>query len=206
MKELEYKYIIRKDEALYIEDCLVSPEDIIHTQNITHVNYYYDTKDNCLERVGATFRIRECAGRLEGTLKLHGKNTDALSLEIPVKIDEISDKIILNGQELYLLGSLYTQRKVIVLRNGMKLMIDWNKYLGTEDCELELEFTEENREQAEAFDKLLDLNLTQYWMISGYDMSDIRNKHPLSKYERFMRRKRGLRTSGVNASISVKHG
>lgn len=202
MREHEYKFIVRRDELDFLENNIYMGADKPAPQCCAQINYYYDTEDYSLDSAGAACRIRKKDGRLSGTLKLHGKSTCGGNTELPFNAGCISDSIKLGETELFLMGALYTDRRVYVLSDGLKLMFDTNKYLGDEDCELEIEFTEKTKSEADAIVKETELLLLQYCMMCGYDSSFYNT--PLSKSERFFKRKRKMQLpkAAVNINFS----
>ena len=182
MKELEYKFVLRKDELDQIESCLCNGTP----RHISQTNYYYDTEDYLFDKSGVTCRIREKNNKLTGTLKIHGKVVANSNIEIPFKVDKVSNILRIDDIELKLMGALHTKRKIYTFSSGLKVMLDENSYLGKTDCELELEFTEENKKSADKFMDEIEFSLFQYSMMSGYDSSYCINDTPKTKSERFM--------------------
>ena len=147
MKEYEYKFVLRKDELEQIERSLCSG----NTYHISQTNYYYDTNNYTLDTAKITCRIRERFEKLNGTFKIHGKTAESGNIEIDFKVNEVPEILKIGEIELRLMGALHTERKEYVVSDGLKLMLDENSYLGTSDCEIELEFTDQTKEAADKY-------------------------------------------------------
>ena len=72
--------------------------------------------------------------------------------------------------------ALQTERKVFKVCEGIVLMLDLNQYLGTVDYELEIEYSETLRKQAEGILMLIGS------MVGNYVSNEV-----ISKSERFFR-------------------
>lgn len=112
-----------------------------------------------------------------GEIKDHSVGTTH-SRETIFHVESVSNVISYHGENLYLYGQLYTKRMEMNIRDGITLMLDYNKYLGTEDYELELEYVPEFKEKADGI--ILTLQA-----ILGYMETQEFSK---SKSERFFRK------------------
>ena len=104
----------------------------------TQVNYYYDTEDFFYNQKGITYRIREKDGEYEATVKTHFSNN--YSEEKTVTVKNAFDTSAFTGTNVLLHGCLQTDRKEIIMPNGMCIALDKNTYLDTVDYELEVEY------------------------------------------------------------------
>ena len=171
--EYELKYLLQKSAYEKLLEIFSSGDTVTFEQ----VNYYYDTCDQKLRKSNITARIREKNGRLTGVIKDHSVGTTH-SKETRFRVDGVSNVILYNGETLYLHGELYTKRTKISFCDGIMLMLDYNKYLGTEDYELELEYIPKFKGMAEGV--MLTLKA-----IIGYTETPELSK---SKSERFFTR------------------
>ena len=92
-------------------------------------------------------------------------------------MDTLPRVIMWDGVPLWLKGSLQTERKVFKVCDGIILMLDLNQYLGAFDYELEIEYSEALRKQAEGILMLIQ-NL----------LETKSEQNSASKSERFFRR------------------
>ncbi|MEX3625422.1 CYTH domain-containing protein [Viridibacillus arvi] len=171
MIELEYKSLFSKEQH---EQCIeylkqkLGPAD----EDKLQVNYYYDNGHLSFAEQGITIRIRQKNEKLKLQIKTpignKNKNINAKN-EIEADIEELcySFKIedtpiisLLEG-EVSLLGVLITERKSWKKEDKFSIDIDKNIYLGVVDYEIECEFKNEFKVEAEAFlkDVLSSLNM-----------------------------------------------
>lgn len=142
--EYELKFLLQKSDYEKLLKIFSNSDAVTFEQ----VNYYYDTYDQKLRNKNITARIREKDGKLTGVIKVHSAGT-AYSKETSFLVEGVSNVIFYNGEHLYLQGELYTKRTEINICDGITMMLDYNKYLGIEDYELELEYVPEFKEKAE---------------------------------------------------------
>lgn len=133
--EYEIKYLLQKSDYEKLLE-IFSDSD---TKTVEQINYYYDTYDQKMRKNNITARIREKNGKLTGVIKEHSVGTTH-SKETSFRVDGVSNVISYNGENLYLYGELYTKRMEINFCDSITLMLDYNKYLDTEDYELEIEY------------------------------------------------------------------
>ena len=81
--ELEYKFLVRKDEFDHIEAYLLSILPSYKT--VKQTNFYYDTTDYLLFRSGVTCRIRCSDNKLNGALKIHRTLDSNENIELAFK-------------------------------------------------------------------------------------------------------------------------
>ena len=141
--EYEIKYLISKKAYDKLLKVFFDSDSITFEQ----VNYYYDTYDQKMRDKNITARIREKDGKLMAVIKDHSAGIEH-SKETRFRAESVSNMITYNGEKLYLYGELYTKRTEINICDGITLMLDYNKYLGTEDYEMELEYVPEFKEKA----------------------------------------------------------
>ena len=170
--EYEIKYLLQKSDYEKLLE-IFSDSD---TKTVEQINYYYDTYDQKMRKNNITARIREKNGKLTGVIKEHSVGTTH-SKETSFRVDGVSNVISYNGENLYLYGELYTKRMEINFCGSITLMLDYNKYLDTEDYELEIEYVPEFKEKANGI--ILELQ-----SILGYKKVPTLSK---SKSERFFR-------------------
>ena len=170
--EYEIKYLLQKSDYEKLLE-IFSDSD---TKTVEQINYYYDTYDQKMRKNNITARIREKNGKLTGVIKEHSVGTTH-SKETSFRVDGVSNVISYNGENLYLYGELYTKRMKINFCDSITLMLDYNKYLDTEDYELEIEYVPEFKEKANGI--ILELQ-----SILGYKKVPTLSK---SKSERFFR-------------------
>lgn len=171
--EYELKYLISKKDY----DKLLKVFSDSTAVTFEQVNYYYDTDDQKLRHKNITARIREKDGKLTAVIKDHSAGIEH-SKETRFRMENVSNVISYKGENLYLHGKLYTQRTEINICDGITLMLDYNKYLGTKDYELEVEYVPEFKKKADGI--ILTLQ-----SILGYMETPEFSK---SKSERFFRK------------------
>ena len=142
-KEYELKMLLTNREYRFLLDMF----NLLTVETDLQTNYYYDTRDETMRKKNVTIRVREKNGKLLGTVKRHLVNGD--SLEEHFHVDTLPQVIMLEGTPVWLKGSLVTERKTLRVSDGITLMLDLNQYLDTVDYELEIEYLEHLRDQAE---------------------------------------------------------
>ena len=143
-KEHELKMILTKDEYHF----LLLFFDKLMVESGLQTNYYYDSRDEAMRKRNVTVRVREKNRKLIGTIKRHLK-TDNSSIEEHFRVDTIPRVIMWDGMPLWLQGSLMTERKIFKVCDGITIMLDLNQYLDVVDYELEIEYSDSFRKQAE---------------------------------------------------------
>lgn len=134
MLEFEKKFMLSKKE--YEQLCHIYATYPVHIQ----VNFYYDTEDFSYNSKGITCRIRKKGDTYKATIKTHHANVADCSIEKCVDAKSECDVSLFEGMEVIGHGQLLTERKEIMMLNGITLVLDKNTYLGTEDYELEIEY------------------------------------------------------------------
>ena len=170
-KEHELKMMLTKDE----HHLLLRLLDKLMVESGLQTNYYYDTRDEVMRKRNTTVRVRQKNNKLTGTVKKH-LGTDNCSIEEHFQVDTLPRVIMWDGTPLWLKGSLQTERKVFKICDEIFLMLDLNQYLGTVDYELEIEYSESFRKQAEGILMLIG------GMVGKYVSNEV-----ISKSERFFR-------------------
>ena len=124
------------------------------------INYYYDTEGNTLNKNDVTVRVRQENDRLIWQIKNHTAQYGALfsSDEYCGSLDFLPGIIKLNeiNEELILRGSLITERRTINFGTRGKLCFDFNMYLGTNDYELEVEYSKQDKSIGDAIATIID--------------------------------------------------
>ena len=170
-KEYELKMLLTNREYRFLLDMF----NLLTVETDLQTNYYYDTLDEIMRKKNVTIRVREKNGKLLGTVKRHLVNGD--SLEEHFHVDTLPQVIMLEGTPVWLKGSLVTERKTLRVSDGITLMLDLNQYLNTVDYELEIEYSEQLRDQAEGILMLIRCLLAR-----------TQQKGAISKSERFFQR------------------
>ncbi|MFH7818367.1 CYTH domain-containing protein [Neobacillus thermocopriae] len=163
--EIEFKNILTKKE--YVR--LLKAFDIKEEQIFSHENYYFDTPDFDLKKVGSALRIRKKKECFELTLKQPSnlgllETTQTLTSDEAIqaiqynqlpsgKIKDIIEELNIPYSNIVYFGLLKTNRVEINYLNGL-LVLDYSSYLGKEDFEIELE-VDNYLEGKEIFKKLL---------------------------------------------------
>ena len=171
-KEHELKMMLTKDEHHF----LLHFFDKLMVESGLQTNYYYDTRDEVMRKRNVTVRVRQKNNKLIGTVKRH-LDTDNCSIEEHFRVDTLPRVIMWDGMPLWLKGSLQTERKIFQVCDGIILMLDLNQYLGTVDYELEIEYSEAFRKQAEGI-----------LMLIGSMVGKSISLDTMSKSERFFQR------------------
>ena len=170
-QEHELKMMLTKDEHHF----LLHFFDKLMVESGLQTNYYYDTRDEVMRKRNVTVRVRQKNNKLIGTVKRH-LETDNCSIEEHFRVDTLPRVIMWDSMPLWLKGSLQTERKIFQVCDGIILMLDLNQYLGTVDYELEIEYSESLRKQAEGILILIS------GMVGNYVSNEV-----ISKSERFFR-------------------
>lgn len=171
-KEHEFKMILTKDEHRF----LLRFFDKLMVESGLQTNYYYDTRDEVMRKRNVTVRVRQKNNKLIGTVKRH-LDTDNCSIEEHFQVDTLPRVIMWGGMPLWLKGSLKTERKVFKVCDGITMMLDLNQYLDAVDYELEIEYSEPLRKQAEGI-----------LMLIGSMVGKSYHFDTMSKSERFFQR------------------
>ena len=170
-KEHELKMMLTQDEHHF----LLHFFDKLMGESGLQTNYYYDTRDEVMRKRNVTVRVRQKNNKLIGTVKRH-LDTDNCSIEERFGVDTLLRVIMWVGMPLWLKGFLQTERKIFQVCDGIILMLDLNQYLATVDYELEIEYSEAFRKQAEGILMLIS------GMVGNYVSNEV-----ISKSERFFR-------------------
>ena len=150
-KEHELKIMLTQDE----HHLLLRLLDKLMVESGLQTNYYYDTRDEVMRKRNMTVRVRQKNNKLIGTVKRH-LDRDNCSTEEHFQVDTLPRVIVWDGVPLWLKGSLQTERKVFKVCDGIILVLDLNQYLGAFDYELEIEYSEDLRKQAEGIVALIE--------------------------------------------------
>ena len=171
-KEHELKIMLTQDE----HHLLLRLLDKLMVESGPQTTYYYDTRDEVMRKRNVTVRVRQKNNKLIGTVKRH-LDRDNCSTEEHFQVDTLPRVIMWDGVPLWLKGSLQTERKVFKVCDGIILMLDLNQYLGAFDYELEIEYSEDLRKQAEGI-----------LMLIGSMVGKSISLDTMSKSERFFQR------------------
>lgn len=119
-----------------------------YTHPIMQRNYYLDTNDYAMNKLGITCRIREKNGRYTSEVKVHDRQNTNCSIEINGKPKLIPDMSIFGGLNIRVQGCMETERIILSSLDGCEVALDKNTYLGITDYELEIEYTEDKKRYA----------------------------------------------------------
>ena len=183
MLEFEKKFRLSSDE--YKALCIAYTAYLIQT----HVNFYYDTEDYFYNRKGITCRIRKKGEIYKATIKTHRLNIMACSMEKTSEVKDEFDTSAFEGMNVILHGQLWTERKVIKICDGIKVMLDKNIYLGMEDYELEIEYSPQLEQFCDNFLRGLIMKLSNDNFDSLLEDFYQRMREVSTKSERFFARK-----------------
>jgi len=151
MIEKEYKVMLDINQYNRILEWL-QKEYSERFRRFIQINYYYDTPDWELDRLGITLRVRHKEDSLSVELKRkieserHLNVSQELSdkidkLPLVLKADQLSWRDIPGGyDEFALQGSLVTERVSCAIKDGLRIDLDKNFYLGIVDYEVEIEY------------------------------------------------------------------
>lgn len=159
-KEIEYKFLVSEEEF---------NQFLVHfdTQGNNavrkiQINYYYDTDDNMLNKNDVTIRVRQERDKIKWQIKKHTNTSMALffSDEYCGCLERLPKVLRVEGihEELLLKGSLVTERREIKFGVCGKLCFDISMYLGMIDYEIEVEYTERDKQSGEAIAAIIGLN------------------------------------------------
>lgn len=171
--EYEMKFMLSKEQYEKLSGIFPDSE----RRTFTQTNYYYDTYEQKLRKNNITARIREKNGKLTGVIKEHCAGT-MYSKETMFRVECVPNVISYNGEPLYLYGELYTVRTEINIGDCITLMLDCNKYLDTDDYELEVEYEFHSCEDAVCAIRPLECILGRIELLTASQ----------AKSERFFRR------------------
>ncbi len=156
MVENEFKYLLNYEQY----ERILKKYDY---KRFIQINHYYDSKKLNFTNDGITFRIRQKDDNLQMQLKYPVRRTGHLSVKkefstsvknVPIKINLMESefsKYLEYDEEIYLMGSLLTERSKYNFDENIVVCLDKNYYLGEVDFELEIEFEENHREKAYFF-------------------------------------------------------
>ena len=171
--EIEAKVLLLKEDYLKVIDGL----NLKKYKKFKQTNYYIDTLDSLLKKIGIVLRIREKEDTFELTLKT------PLSEGVLEKNEDISWKAMedmkdnnifpeggikkflailgVKVEDLRILTSLKTER-ISVDYNGYKLDLDKSTYSGITDYELEIESSSMENAQSAATDILTQCGIKDF--------------------------------------------
>ena len=159
-KEIEYKFLVSEEEF----NQFLSYFDTQGNNAVRkiQINYYYDTDDNMLNKNDVTVRVRQEQDKLKCQIKKHTNTSMALffSDEYCGCLERLPKVLRVEGihEELLLKGSLVTERREIKFGVFGKLCFDISMYLGMIDYEIEVEYTERDKQSGEAIAAIIGLN------------------------------------------------
>lgn len=182
MIEYEKKLLLTRQEF----DCLLDNAPKNH-QIAIQTNYYFDTADLYYRSRNTTLRIREKNGKYTATIKQHHKEQREKSTEISKQAYSAYDVTPFQIKNLVYQGKLITERRSWEPTEGVKVCLDINTYLMTQDYELEIEYTSE--EKANQALLTMTQSLIENKLITDVKHFTYRTFLSLSKSDRFFSRK-----------------
>lgn len=159
MIENEYKVMLDINQYNRILDWLEKKYSE-RLKRFIQINYYYDTPDWDLNRFGITLRVRHKEDSLSVELKRKIESDRHLNisrelsgkidkLPLVLKADQLPWRDIPGGyDEFALQGSLVTERISCTIKNGLRIDLDKNFYLGIVDYEIEIEYESDLEKEA----------------------------------------------------------
>ena len=187
MTELEKKLLLIEDEYDYLMEHLGYESQLIQKPITTQVNYYFDTDDFSMNRQNTTCRIRLKDGKYKATMKKHTSSGDQ-STETEMEIYNGLESNAFTDMGLKLQGELVTQRFVVLKDANCEAVLDKNEYLGHTDYELEIEYTQDHENDAQAILKIFKDMLTRRKCFLAYKESLKEAPDVPSKSSRFFER------------------
>ncbi|MBE6799017.1 MAG: CYTH domain-containing protein [Ruminococcaceae bacterium] len=154
MLEYEKKFLLQRSEY----ECLKNHK-FCKGNAVRQINYYYDTEDFDYDYKGITCRIREKNGQFVATVKEHKTGGSDCSIERSRFVNNEADTVLFRGMGVTFQGKLVTDRIVTEPVNGVKVMLDHNIYLETEDFELEIEYEPDKEHEATEVEGILARHL-----------------------------------------------
>lgn len=159
-KEIEYKFLVSEEEfSQFLVHFDTQGNNAVRK---IQINYYYDTDDNMLNKKDVTVRVRQEQDKLKCQIKKHTNTSMALffSDEYCGCLERLPKVLRVEGihEELLLKGSLVTERREIKFGVCGKLCFDISMYLGMIDYEIEVEYTERDKQSGEAIAAIIGLN------------------------------------------------
>ncbi len=183
MIEFEKKILLNKDE--YRTLCFF----LMQKKRYIQVNYYFDSADFAMERLGITCRVRKRGERYKAILKNHVGGSDC-SVENTVGVYDYLNLNAFKDFNLTIQGSMITDRIVVYQDGQCKIVLDFNRYLDGKDYELEVEYTAGCEDIAEYYiDKIAELLIFNK-LITDKKTFIARTHKSKSKSGRFFERKR----------------
>lgn len=159
--ETEYKFLVSKEQFDKYFELMVKEYGKAVTK--LQINYYYDTEGNMLNKNDVTVRVRQERDRLKLQIKRHVAKRGTLfsNDEYCGALESLSKILRINGvkEELFFKGCLVTERREINFGVGGKLCFDYNMYLGTNDYEIEVEYSEQDKQSGDAIATIIDTNM-----------------------------------------------
>ena len=104
----------------------------------TQINFYFDTDDLTMNQENITCRIRLKNGKCNATMKCHSSVDESSEVEMKIRNGLQDNTFIYMGLKCQ--GELVTKRCVLMKESTYEVFLDENKYLGTTDYELEIEY------------------------------------------------------------------
>lgn len=183
MIEYEKKIMLTADE--YAALLLVSdPSASVMNQT----NYYFDTEDHAMDRMGITCRIRARNGRFKATIKTHGSASRDCSTEEVLEEKSTFDPTVFRPLDVHCQGALVTERAVLYKDGFCEAVLDRNTYLGFTDYELEIEYLSGNEDKA--FGLLYRIANVLKASSANTDPAEFLSRTGMPKSERFFARMR----------------
>lgn len=169
MIENEYKILTDKNTFYNMLEYITDNYKDADKKRIVQCNYYYDTENFDLYNNFITFRIRQKEKSLTQQIKIKNVVTNTqISEEIEQSVSAVENSYkpdeLLNQFEIYddinLLGSLVTERTHHIINDGLCIDFDITMYLGITDYEIEIEYDEDMKSEAEKIYNIISENIS----------------------------------------------
>ena len=170
LTEKEYRFLLR----IFAHD----------VTTIVQRNDYFDTDDFQMNEKGITCRVRQKGDTFFAVMKTHERDSNCSS-EMVISKSSMFDPHAFANMGLRWQGFLLTERKQIYKDEFYEIVLDCNRYGGTTDYELEIEYAPELENQADGFLRRIGQLLVDKCITDDADAFVRRSEHAKSKSERF---------------------
>ena len=155
MIEKEYKFLMSSDDFFATKEKMKKIFPNIKSTTHKQTNHYFDTENFELANNFITVRIREIEGKyfLQTKQKATEKGNLRVTKETEIKINSLPNTPITLKEydidlspstPLSIIGSLSTTRTTFWVNKTTHIDFDENEYLGEQDWEIEIEFSEDD--------------------------------------------------------------
>ena len=181
--EFEKKILLTYQEYIYLLNKFGKKE----APN-KQINFYYDNDDLIMHKSGITCRNRLKNNKYIATIKKHSQTDKDKSIEISDTSSNEKYPKNFKNMGLKLQGQLTTFRTVLINTDHLKVVLDHNQYLGTQDYELEIEYDKPHENEAIALIEEIAISLFYAIIIPNPFSFVYRQEQVFSKSQRFFMR------------------